>query len=62
MMTLTMLSQKGGAGEVHLALHLLDPQGSLASWGAKRAEPPPDVEAVHPFQPSPTESQNTQTV
>jgi chromosome partitioning protein len=51
MMTLTMLSQKGGAGKSTLALHLaceavtrgkkvllldLDPQGSLASWGAKR--------------------------
>jgi chromosome partitioning protein len=63
MMTLTMLSQKGGAGKSTLALHLaceavtggkkvllldLDPQGSLASWGAKRGELPPDVEAVHP--------------
>jgi chromosome partitioning protein len=26
----------------------LDPQGSLASWGSKRGELPPDVEAVHP--------------
>jgi chromosome partitioning protein len=63
MMTLTMLSQKGGAGKSTLALHLaceavtrgikvllldLDPQGSLASWGSKRGELPPDVEAVHP--------------
>jgi chromosome partitioning protein len=63
MMTLTMLSQKGGAGKSTLALHLaceavtrgikvllldLDPQGSLASWGSKRGELPPDVEAVRP--------------
>jgi chromosome partitioning protein len=63
MMTLTLLSQKGGAGKSTLALHLssegasrglrvllldLDPQGSLASWGSKRGELPPDVQAEHP--------------
>jgi chromosome partitioning protein len=61
-MTLTLLSQKGGAGKSTLALHLscegvsrglkvllldLDPQASLANWGKKRGELPPDVEAVH---------------
>jgi len=63
MMTLTLLSQKGGAGKSTLALHLaseasknglrvllmdLDPQGNLLAWGRRRGELPPDVQAEHP--------------
>src|SRR4051812_16963280 len=62
MMTLMLLSQKGGAGRSTLALHLaseasknglrvllmdLDPQGNLLAWGRRRGELPPDVQAEH---------------
>jgi chromosome partitioning protein len=63
MMTVALMSQKGGAGKSTLALHLgceaannglrallidLDPQGNVAAWASRRGDRPPDVSAEHP--------------
>lgn len=63
MLTVSLISQKGGAGKSTLAIHLateaavrgqrsllidLDPQGNAAKWGDRRGDRSPDVSAEHP--------------
>lgn len=65
MLTIALVSQKGGAGKTTLAVHLaaeaakagrrallidLDPQGNAIRWGERRGERQPDVQAEHPMR------------
>ena len=65
MLTISFISQKGGAGKSTLAIHVaaeaasrgqrtllvdLDPQGNASQWGDRRGDLPPDVSAENPVK------------
>lgn len=65
MLTISFISQKGGAGKSTLAIHIaaeaanrgqrtllvdLDPQGNASQWGDRRGNLPPDVAAENPVK------------